>query len=340
MGATNRPETLDPALMRPGRFDRHVLVDKPDYKGREAILKVHSSKVKMDDTVNFNRIARLTPGFSGADLANLVNEAALLAARVDKKQVSMKEFEEAIERVVAGLEKSSRIITPDEKQRVAYHECGHALVACTLPNTDPVHKISIIPRGFGALGYMLQRPTDDRHLITQTELRSKIAVLLGGICAEEIVFKETSTGPQNDLERATDLARRMVTEFGMSPKMGRMNYQVSHRSPFLGAISGGTDYVHSEATIREIDLEIKRIIDESINSVLELIKERRPILEQMAKDLMEMEVMDADHLEKILEQHRTGPQLKPGTYVENNAQSQSNSANYPNDNSGSQAVNE
>jgi cell division protease FtsH len=315
MGATNRPETLDPALMRPGRFDRHVLVDKPDYKGRESILKVHSSKVRMDDTVNFYKIAKLTPGFSGADLANLVNEAALLAARGGKKMVGMKEFEEAIERVIAGLEKTTRIISPEEKQRVAFHECGHALIACSLPNTDPVHKISIIPRGFGALGYMLQRPQDDRHLVTQSELRNKISVLLGGIGAEDIIYKETSTGASNDLERATDLARRMVTEFGMSPKLGRVNYHTSQRNPFLGTASGSSDYMHSESTIREIDLEIKRIIDETMNGVLDILRDRRQILDHMAKDLMEMEVMDSDHLDSILQQYKTGPQIKPGTYA-------------------------
>lgn len=313
MGATNRPETLDPALMRPGRFDRHVLVDKPDYKGREAILKVHAEKVKMDDSVDFLKIAKMTPGFSGADLANLVNEAALLAARNDKKAVTKVEFEEGVERVVAGLEKSTRIISEDEKQRVAYHECGHALVACTLPHTDPVHKISIIPRGFGALGYMLQQPQEDRHLITKTELEHRIAVLLGGNATEQIVFEETSTGAQNDLERATDIARRMVTEFGMSPKLGRVNYQTSKRSPFMGTATSGNDYIHSEATIREIDLEVKRIIDETMETVLELLSERREVLEHMTKDLLEIEVMDSDHLQTILDQYKTGPQLKPGT---------------------------
>jgi|GEM_PF-232768 len=314
MGATNRPETLDPALMRPGRFDRHVLVDRPDYKGREAVLKVHTRKIKMADDVDLGRIARLTSGFVGADLANLVNEAALLAARNDRVSVSMHEFEEAIERVVAGLEKASKIIQEEEKQRVAYHECGHALVACSLPQTDPVHKISIIPRGFGALGYMLQRPEDDRHLITQTEIRNRICVMLGGIAAEDIVFEESSTGAQNDLERATDLARRMVMEFGMSPKLGRVNYRESKRSPFLnGASSGPSDFVHSEHTLREIDLEIRRIIDECMEMSREILRTRRAVLEQMTTELIEREVMNSDQLKLILEAHRTGPQLKPGT---------------------------
>lgn len=317
MGATNRPETLDPALLRPGRFDRHVLVDRPDYKGREAILKVHAVKVKLEDDVNLGRLAKLTPGFVGADLANLVNEAALLAARKNKSAVSMAEFEEGIERVIAGLEKTSRIIREDEKQRVAYHECGHALVACSLPHTDPVHKISIIPRGFGALGYMLQRPEDDRHLVTQTELTNRICVMLGGIAAEDVVYQETSTGAQNDLERATDTARRMVTEFGMSPKLGRMNYQESRRALFLGGASATpVDYAHSEATIREIDLEVKRIIDECMQTARDVLVNRRQVLEQMTATLIETEVMDGDQLQRILDAHKTVPQIMPGTFVE------------------------
>ncbi len=314
MGATNRPETLDPALMRPGRFDRHVLVDKPDYRGREAILKVHSSRVKLADDVDLVRLAKLTAGFAGADLANLVNEAALLAARQDKRAVTMEDFEEGVERVVAGLEKSSRIIHEEERQRVAYHECGHALVACLLPHVDPVHKISIIPRGYGALGYTLQRPEEDRHLVTQTELRNRICVLLGGIAAEEIIYDETSTGAQNDLERATDIARRMVMEFGMSERMGRVNYRESKRSPFLmGTVSGGSDYVHSEATIREIDLETKRIIDECMQIAHDLLAERRDLLVRLTEELIEVEVMDAAGLERILEEYRTGPDDPLGT---------------------------
>lgn len=317
MGATNRPETLDPALMRPGRFDRHVLVDRPDYRGREAILKVHAAKVKLAENVELTKLAKLTPGFVGADLANVVNEAALLAARKDKKSVSMAEFEEGIERVIAGLEKSSRVIHQDEKQRVAYHEMGHALVACSLPHVDPVHKVSIIPRGMGALGYTLQRPEEDRHLVTQTELQHRICVLLGGIAAEEIVYEETSTGAQNDLERGTDIARRMVMEFGMSPKLGRVNYRESKRSPFLStAVSAPGDHVHSEQTIREIDLEVKRIIDECMQIARDTLMQRREVLEHLTRELMEVEVMDATQLQQILDQHRRGPQLKPGTFVE------------------------
>uniref|UniRef100_A0A7C4LNU5 ATP-dependent zinc metalloprotease FtsH n=1 Tax=Schlesneria paludicola TaxID=360056 RepID=A0A7C4LNU5_9PLAN len=313
MGATNRPETLDPALMRPGRFDRHVLVDRPDIKGREAILKVHAGKVKMDDDVDLRRLAKLTPGFVGADLANLVNEAALLAARNDKTKVTMAEFEEAIERVVAGLEKQTRIIPDEEKQRVAYHEIGHALVACTLPHVDPVHKVSIIPRGLGALGYTLQRPEEDRQLITKTELQNRICVLLGGIAAEEIVYQENSTGASNDLQRATELARRMITEFGMSPKLGRVHYSEVTRSPFLGTISGSGEYVHSEETIREIDLEIKRIIDSAYDTAYQILTNRRAAMEHLTRVLLDIEVMDSEQLLRILEQYKTGPQLAPGT---------------------------
>jgi cell division protease FtsH len=317
MGATNRPEILDPALMRPGRFDRHVLVDRPSYKGRAAILKVHSKKVKMAEGVNLDQLAKITPGFVGADLANLCNEAALLAARNNKSTVGIKEFEEAIDRVVAGLEKSTKLINEDEKKRVAYHEAGHALVACTLPNTDPVHKISIIPRGFGALGYMMQRPEDDRHLITQSELHNRIVVLLGGIASEEVVFQETSTGPQNDLERATDTARRMVTEYGMSQKLGRVNYREARRSAFLGSTgSSPVDHVHSEQTIREIDLEVKRIIDECMATAREILLSRRVVLEQITRELIEVEVMDSERLNKILDSHKVGPQIKPGTYID------------------------
>ena len=314
LAATNRPETLDPALMRPGRFDRHVLVDRPDVKGREAILKVHVGKIKVDDNVDLKHIARLTPGFVGADLANLVNEAALLAARKNKNRVTMAEFEEGIERVVAGLEKQTRIIPPDEKQRVAYHECGHALVACSLPNTDPVHKVSIIPRGLAALGYMRQTPADDRHLITQSELESRVCVILGGITTEQIVYNEISTGAQNDLERGTDIARRMVMEFGMSPKLGRVNYRDSGRNPLSPtAYVAPSEYTHSEQTLREIDLEVKRIIDHAAQTALDILTGRREILDHMARELIEKEVMDAEQIHRIIDEHTTAPQIMPGT---------------------------
>ncbi len=316
MGATNRPETLDPALLRPGRFDRHVLVDRPDIKGREAILKVHAGKIKMDDSVDLGRLAKITPGFVGADLANLVNEAALLAARGDKKRVTMEEFEEGVERVIAGLEKQTRIIHEEEKLRVAYHECGHALVACVLPNTDPVHKISIIPRGYGALGYTMHRPNDEKQLVMQSELENQICCLLGGIIAEEIVYQETSTGAQNGLQRATDIARRMVTDFGMSRKMGRVFYGEKNVGPtFLGPQAFRNETVHSAETIREIETEVKRIVDEAAVTVRDVLGARRELLDHLASELVEVEVMDSDHLKQILDEHTTGPQIKPGTFV-------------------------
>ncbi len=315
MGATNRPETLDPALRRPGRFDRHVVVDRPDIKGRAAILDVHAKKVKLSDEVNLQKIAKLTPGFVGADLANLVNEAALLSARNDDKRVTMQSFEDGVERVIAGLEKTSRIILEEVKRRVATHESGHALVAASLPNTDPVHKISIIPRGMGALGYMLQVPEDERELLTQSELDSRIAVLLGGIAAEQIVYDETSTGAQNDLQRASEMARRMVTEFGMSPRLGRMFYSETQRSPFMGAGGPGMmqESIHSEETLREIDLEVKRIVDESYRRAYEVLKSQEDVLNHLSRDLFEKETMTAEEMQEIIGEHRDGPQIAPGT---------------------------
>jgi cell division protease FtsH len=285
-------------------------VDRPDIKGRELILNVHAKRVKLSDDVDLKRIAKLTPGFVGADLANLVNEAALLSARREDKRVTMKSFEDGIERVMAGLEKTSRIIIEDVKRRVACHESGHALVAASLPHTDPVHKISIIPRGMGALGYMLQLPEDDRELLTQSELQSRLAVLLGGIAAEQIVYNETSTGAQNDLQRASDIARRMVTEFGMSPRLGRMYYSESQRSPFLAG-SGGivSESIHAEATLREIDLEVKRLVDEGYLTAVETLSSQRETLDKLSADLMEMETMTAEHMHKVIDENRKGPKL-------------------------------
>ncbi|QGJ71837.1 ATP-dependent zinc metalloprotease FtsH [Planctomycetales bacterium 10988] len=303
MAATNRPETLDPALLRPGRFDRNVLVDRPDIRGREAILKVHVENVKLDDSVDLKSIARITSGFVGADLANLVNEAALLAARNGKPAVSMEEFNEGVERVTAGLEKKQRIIHQDEKQRVAYHESGHALVAHSLPNTDPVHKVSVIPRGLAALGYMLQRPEGDRYLMTKGELESRIKVLLAGTIAEEIIFEEVSTGAQNDLERATSIARSMVMDYGMS-RLGRVTFRESSQSPFLAG-SGGADAgrmrEHSEQTAREIDEEVQHIVTENLEAVRKILGDQREILERMAQTLIIKEVIDAEELQRIID---------------------------------------
>jgi len=312
MAASNRPETLDPALMRPGRFDRHVLVDRPDIRGREAILKVHVKIVKLDPTVDLREVASLTPGFVGADLANLVNEAALLAARGEKTMVGMEEFNEGIERVTAGLEKKQRVMNGDEKLRVAYHESGHALVAYSLPNTDPVHKISIIPRGLAALGYTMQRPEGDRYLLTQSELESRVQVLLAGTIAEEIIFNDISTGAQNDLERATEIARSMVMEYGMS-RLGRVNFRENTRSVFLAGDSEGHSRSHSEATAREIDQEVKRIIDEAIEHVRHILDSRRAALVGLTNRLMEVESVDAPELKRIVEETSPGPLVVPGT---------------------------
>jgi cell division protease FtsH len=314
MAATNRPETLDPALLRPGRFDRHVLVDRPDIKGREDILKVHVKNVKLDPSVDLKEVAAITPGFVGADLANLVNEAALLAARAEKPAVGMREFNEGVERVTAGLEKKKRVMNDEEKLRVAYHESGHALVAYSLPNTDPVHKVSIIPRGLAALGYTMQRPEGDRFLMTQSELESRIQVLLAGTIAEEMIFTDISTGAQNDLERATEIARGMVMEYGMS-QLGRVNFRESNRSVFLASGGGGEERTRScsEQTMREIDQEVRRIIEQSLEKVRHILEVRRPALVGLTKRLIEVESVDAEELQRIMEETSPGPLVVPGT---------------------------
>lgn len=314
VAATNRPETLDPALLRPGRFDRTVLVDRPDKAGREEILNVHVKNVKLAANVNLKNIASMTSGFCGADLANLVNEAALLAARKGKNTVGQEEFEEGVERVTTGLEKKRRAMDEDEKLRVAYHEAAHALVAYSLPNTDPVHKVSIIPRGLAALGYTLQRPAGDRYLMTQSELEAQMQVLLAGTLAEEIIFKDISTGAQNDLERASAIARSMVMEFGMS-RLGRVNYRESGRSPFLGGgrSTEGIARDHSEQTAREIDEEVMRIIDDITVKARKILVERRQALESVTKKLIEIEVMDADELQRLIDETLPSPRVMPGT---------------------------
>jgi cell division protease FtsH len=309
MAATNRPEILDVALLRPGRFDRTVVVDRPDVHGREAILNVHVRNVKVAEDLNLHEIASLTPGFVGADLANLVNEAALLAARQGFPHVTRHHLEEAIERGVAGLERKRRAMMPEEKRRIAYHECGHAIVAYLLPGADPVHKITIVPRGIGALGYTLQRPLDDRYLATQGELENRICTLLGGTTAEEIIFSEVSTGAQNDLQRVADIARSMVKDFGMSPKLGRLNYRDSQESAFLPSLAAGRAY--SESTAREIDLEVRRIVEEAQSLVREILNEHRQALEKLSERLLDKEVLDAQELKEVMD--ATSPRLVPGT---------------------------
>ncbi|MFG0260972.1 MAG: AAA family ATPase, partial [Novipirellula sp. JB048] len=316
VAATNRPETLDPALLRPGRFDRHVLVDRPDVAGREEILKGHVKNVRLDDKVELREIASITTGFVGADLANLVNEAALLAARAEKQTVGIEQFNEAVERVTAGLEKKSRVMNEDEKIRVAYHEAGHAIVAAALPNTDPVHKVSIIPRGLAALGYTMQRPESERYLMTKSELESNMKVLLAGTLTEEMTFQDISTGAQNDLERCTEIARSMVMDYGMS-RMGRINFRRSSRSAFL-ASSGGDGYQmnHSEEMAKMIDKEVARIIEDALVQTREILEQRRDVLEAVTQRLLEVEAIDSDELMRLIKENARGPWLVPGTVTE------------------------
>ncbi len=300
IAATNRPETLDSALIRPGRFDRQVVVDRPDITGREHILKVHAKQVPLDDEINLRQVAAMTPGFVGADLANLVNEAALLAARKGKGKVGSIEFQEGVERVIAGPEKRQRVLRHDEKLRIAYHEAGHALVARSLPDTDPVHKVSILGRGNGALGYTMSLPESDRFLHTRSWLENTIRTLLGGTMAEEIVYGEVSDGCTSDLQRATTIARRMVAEFGMSRTLGRVSYQNEGRSPFLQG-GGANDNSWSEQTAREIDLEVRRVLDESQEATREIITRHRAALEEITRLLMERESIDAGELQAAID---------------------------------------
>ena len=299
MGATNRPEILDAALLRPGRFDRQVLVDRPDVKGREKILRLHAKKIKLSPAVDLAQIASKTPGFVGADLANIVNEAALLAARQGKDAVEMADFDEAIERVIAGLQKKSRVMNPREKKTVAYHEAGHALVAELVPGADPVAKISIIPRGVAALGYTQQLPTEDRYLMTRSELLTRIYVLLGGRVAEEMIFGDVSTGAQNDLQKATEIARTMITQFGMSDRLGLVALEGSRTPMFLPVPTPGPRE-YSEETARIVDEEIKKILSEAHAKVRNLLAAHKQALEELAKVLLDKEVVERPQLQAIL----------------------------------------
>jgi len=298
MAATNRPEILDPALLRPGRFDRHILVDRPDAKGREEIFRVHVKKVKLAPDVDLKVLASMTPGMVGADIANIVNEAALLAARKDKSAIGMEDFEEAIERAVAGLEKKSRVITQKEREIVSYHESGHAIVASVLPHADPVRRVSIIPRGIAALGYTIQLPTEDRYLLTKSEILDRIAVMLGGRAAEEIIFGETSTGARNDLEKATEMALSMVKAYGMSDKLGPLSFD-RDRPLFLGVPgTGPKDY--SEETARAIDEEVRTIIKQAYDNTLSILRGRIDKIKTIASILLEKEVLEGEELKKLL----------------------------------------
>jgi cell division protease FtsH len=309
MAATNRPEVLDPALLRPGRFDRQVLVDKPDIKGREAVLRIHVKNVKLAAEVDLTKIAARTAGFAGADLANLVNEAALLAARRDKSAVDMRDFDEAIDRLIAGLEKK-RVINQKEREIIAYHESGHAIVASALPGMDPVHKISIVARGFGALGYTMQLPTEDRYLMQKQDLLNQLAVLLGGRSAEEVALGEISTGAQNDLQRATDIARSMVTEWGMSERVGVVHFDPGRRNRFLDVTLPPERGPYSEDTAQLIDAEVKQIVSHAHQEARRILREQRDLLERVTRRLLEQEVMEGEELRAII---AAGPTPQPAT---------------------------
>ncbi|MFA6711788.1 MAG: ATP-dependent zinc metalloprotease FtsH [Candidatus Caldatribacteriota bacterium] len=310
IAATNRPDILDPALLRPGRFDRRIVVDRPDLIGREQILIVHAKGKPLAKEVDLKVLARRTPGFVGSDLANLVNEAALLASRKDKKLIDMEDFEASIDRVIAGPEKKSRIMNEKEKEIVAYHESGHALVAKLLPNCDPVHKVSIIPRGSAALGYTLQLPTEDRYLVSKSELMERLSVLLAGRVAEEITFKDVTTGAQNDLERATKIARQMVTEFGMSETLGPMTLGRKEQQVFLGRdIAENRNY--SEEVAFQIDKEVEKIIESAYNRAKELLVKNKSKLKKIAKNLLEKETLEGAELDNLLK----GVKLASGQQV-------------------------
>ncbi len=299
LAATNRPDILDPALLRPGRFDRHVAIDKPDIRGREAILKIHAKEVTLSPDVDLKQIAAMTPGFVGADLANLINEAALTAARRGADEVTMAHFQEAADRIIGGLEKKNRVMSQKEKEIVAYHESGHALVAMLLPGTDPVSKISIIPRGIAALGYTQQLPTEDRYLMTRDELLDRLQVLLGGRVAEEVIFDDISTGAQNDLQRASDIARTMVMEYGMSERLGLLTYTHTPQSRYMDLGLGSNEREYSERTAQDIDEEKSRIMDEAHQKVLLKLNNYRDSLEKLARILLDKETIEGDELKKF-----------------------------------------
>jgi cell division protease FtsH len=301
LAATNRPEILDPALLRPGRFDRQVLVDKPDLEGRLAILKIHSRDVKVAEDTDLRIVAQSTAGLSGADLANIVNEAALLAVRNGRKQVTGKDFMEAIEKSIAGLERKGRIMNKAERERVAYHETGHALAAYYTEGADQVIKISIVPRGIGALGYTLQQPTEDRYLLSESELLKSIDVLLAGRAAEQIIFGEISTGAANDISRASDLVRRMITEYGMSTNFKNITLPTGQTNTMLGSGFGG-QREFSEATQQYIDTETARIVNQQYEKILDLLTQKRPILEKITRNLLKIETVDGDLFKKLIEE--------------------------------------
>lgn len=300
MAATNRPEILDPALLRAGRFDRHVVVDRPDRAGRLTILQVHAKNVALAADANLETLAAMTPGFAGADLANIVNEAALLAVRQGKDAVGMVDLQEAVERVIAGLEKKNRVLNPQEKERVAHHEIGHALTALALPGTDTVQKISIIPRGVAALGYTLQLPTEDRFLMTVSELQNRIAVLFGGRVAEQLIYGEVSTGARDDLMKATDIARSMVKAYGMSNKFGPVSFDDENQSRFLQAGQPSTPGDYSTHTAQEVDQEVREIMEAQQARIATLFTARLDVFKQAAALLLEHEVLEGEQLREMV----------------------------------------
>jgi cell division protease FtsH len=299
LSATNRPEILDPALLRAGRFDRQVLVDRPDRKGRSDILRVHLKKISVAPDLDIDAVAALIPGFTGADIANLVNEAALVATRRGAEATTLTDFTQAIERIVIGIEKKSRILSPHEREIVAHHEMGHALVAVALPGTDPVQKVSIISRGIGALGYTMQRPVADRYLMSRSELTSQMAVLLGGRAAESLVFNEVSTGATDDLARATDIARNMVTRFGMSPELGQVAYETEAATFLSGQVPSWRPRSYGDGTAEAIDHAVQKLIDEAFQTACGILERNRPFLDTGARELMDLETLGPEQLAKL-----------------------------------------
>ena len=324
LAATNRPDILDPALLRPGRFDRQVVVDRPDVKGREAILRIHAKNVKLDSDVDFGAVAHASAGFSGADLANIVNEAALLAVWCGRKKVTMADFNEAIEKVMVGLQKKSRVVREDERRIVAYHETGHALAAAFTPTADPVHKITIIPRGMGALGYTMQLPEDDTFLSSEKKLLGDVDVMLGGRAAEQIIFNEISTGAANDIQRATDTVRKMITDYGMSTRFKNMTLGKAGKG--YGSDSPELVREYAETTQQYIDEEIARIIDERYNHVLEMLGAHKDLLEYIAKRLLEIETMEGKEFEDIIKGERHCLELADATAKNSSAQEETSPA--------------
>jgi len=316
MAATNRPEILDPALLRAGRFDRHVTIDKPDLKGRRQILEVHVKNVTLAPEVDLGAIAARTPGFAGADLANLVNEATLRAAKRGKNAVDMQDFDDALDRIVAGLEKKNRVMNPLERRYVAFHEAGHALVAESREHADRVQKVSIIPRGIAALGYTQQQPTEDRYLLRRSELLDRLDVLLAGRVAEQLVFDDVSTGAENDLQRATDMAHHMVTHYGMSEALGLATYDAQRTPLFLDGPAGPEQRNCSERTAEAIDGEVRRLLEEARQRVTETLRAQRRALDALAARLLEQEVVDRHALDELLAAHGLKAPAAPAVAAE------------------------